>query len=362
MNRSSSTHPTPPHSSSSTPWSRSFYTPPRAFAAAVVKTPVPTSALLDILSYNRAGRSPGEQHIIDKYVASLPGVVADDYGNYWLEVRKPDGERAASLFTAHTDTVHTAADDKLFKLSIREGILRRKNGGVLGADDGTGMWLLLNMIEQEVPGIYAFFRDEESGGRGSGYAATHQIVDLSHIKRCVSFDRKGTSHIITHQSRGRCCSDAFANALAAQLNDTGFGFSFSGNDGGTFTDSANYMDSIPECTNLSVGYYDQHFSTECQDLTFASRLALALARIDWEALPAERDPSARDKDEDPWWESYRRYSYHTRYLDDVPFDEESEEDRLVRLIERYPDEVAQLMIDMGWKADELQDQIAELLA
>lgn len=58
MNRSSSTHPTPPRSSS-TPWSRSFYTPPRAFAAAVVKTPVPTSALLDILSYNRAGRSPG---------------------------------------------------------------------------------------------------------------------------------------------------------------------------------------------------------------------------------------------------------------------------------------------------------------
>lgn len=344
----------------STPWTRSFYTPPAAFATAVLKTPLAATALMDILSYNRAGRSGGEKTVIEKYIEALDGVARDDYGNYWLEVRKPNGERAASLFTAHTDTVHTVMDEPHFKLAIRDGILRRRDGGVLGADDGTGVWILLNMIAQRVPGIYAFFRDEESGGKGSSYAATHQVVDLSHIKRCVSFDRKATSHVITHQSRGRCCSDAFANALAAALNGTGFGFAFQPNDGGTFTDSANFMDAIPECTNLSVGYYDQHLSTECQDLTFASRLALAVARIDWEALPTERDPKAIDEDEDNWWESYYSRSRH-RFLGGTLDDsEDPDRDRMVRLIERYADEVAELLITQGWTAQDLEDEIISL--
>ncbi|WP_027589517.1 M28 family peptidase [Pseudomonas sp. RL] len=332
-------------------WTAPKYTPPKAFAKAVLPTPVPIAALMDIVSYNRDGRSPGERIVIERYIEALDGVVSDDYGNYWLEIRLPDGGRASSMFTAHTDTVHSISEDpQQHKLAIRDGILSRRGGGVLGADDGTGMWLLLNMIAQQVPGIYVFFRDEETGGGGSSYVAKHKIVDLSHIKRCISFDRKATSHVITHQAGGRCCSDAFANALAGQLNGLSFGFAFAPNDGGSFTDSANFTDQIPECTNLSVGYYDQHFDTECQDLTFASRLALALARVDWEALPAERDP--KDTDDEHGWR-YSGFNGYRSFLGD---------DEMVSLIERYPDEVAEILEQLGWDADTLRDQIAELLA
>lgn len=328
------------------------YSPPRAFAKTVLKTPVPIAALMDIVSYNRDGRTPGERIIIEKYVEQLDGVIRDDFGNYWLEVHPPEGGRATSLFTAHTDTVHDRSDPQQHKLAIRDGILSRRGGGVLGADDGTGMWLLLNMIAQQVPGIYVFFRDEETGGQGSSYVVRHQVVELGHIKRCISFDRKATGHVITHQSGGRCCSDTFAKALSAQLNGLGFGFNFAPNDGGSFTDSANFTDQIPECTNLSVGYYDQHFDTECQDLTFASRLALALARVDWEALPTERDPKDDDRE---WYYSGFGNNYHGSLLD------EDDEADLTDLIERYPDEVAVILRTLGWTRGDLRDEIAALL-
>ena len=334
----------------------SLPTPPKAFAKAVVNTPVSGAALMDILSYNRDGGSEGEKVIIEKYLDTLPGVVADDFGNRWLEIPLSEGGRASSLFTAHTDTVHGRSAPHIHKLAIRDGILSRRGGGVLGADDGTGIWLLLNMIAQQVPGIYVFFREEESGGQGSSYAVRHRVVELDHIKRCISFDRKATSHVVTHQAGGRCCSDAFAEALSAQLNGTGFGFAYAPNDGGTFTDSANFTDAIAECTNLSVGYYDQHFDTECQDLTFASRLALALARIDWEALPAERDPQAEDED---LWSQYSGYSRTRNALRPAGFN--SEADQIARMLEDYPDEVAELLLLAGWTAEELADQLGEMI-
>ena len=34
--------------------------------------------------------------------------------------------------------------------------------------------------------------------------------------------------------------------------------------GGSFTDTANYTDIIPECTNLSCGYYNAHTQSEYQ--------------------------------------------------------------------------------------------------
>jgi hypothetical protein len=103
----------------------------------------------------------------------------------------------------------------------------------------------------------------------------------------VAFDRKGTGDIIDHQRGGRCCSDIFVKALSAQLKEQGLTYAAAT---GSFTDTANYRDTIPECTNLSCGYYNEHGPSEWLDVAHLHALRDAVVKIDWESLPAARDP------------------------------------------------------------------------
>jgi hypothetical protein len=51
--------------------------------------------------------------------------------------------------------------------------------------------------------------------------------------------------------------------------------------------SASFIDDIPECTNISVGYNFEH--TETQNITYLDRLAKASVNVDWSSLPTARD-------------------------------------------------------------------------
>ena len=61
---------------------------------------------------------------------------------------------------------------------------------------------------------------------------------------------------------------------------------------GSFTDTANYDHIIPECTNMSVGYFGAHTARETQLLDYLVRLKDAFIRIDCEGLTTERNPKA----------------------------------------------------------------------
>lgn len=312
------------------------------FAETVAVTPVGVEVLLDILRRPRFSQTEGEAYIIDKYIAPLHGCTVDDYGNFWLDIADADGNPAVTMFSSHTDTVHKRSATDTYKLSLKGNWLAVAGGGVLGADCGTGVWIMLNLIAAGVPGLYVFHRDEEIGGGGSSYIAENLPGRLEGIKHCIAFDRKATSHVITHQGGSRCCSDAFANAFADLLN-LGSGMEFEPNDGGSFTDSANYTHLIPECTNLSIGYYDQHTMEERQDLSFAAALVTKLISLPFDQLPAERDPKAEDE-EDDWHNYFRNYRRGSS---------------TVSLIERYPDAVADLLEQLGMEHTELEQYIAD---
>ena len=111
------------------------------------------------------------------------------------------------MFTAHTDTVHknayatqyytqelTYIDDnhEIIGLPLDTG------STCLGADDGTGCWVLLRLIEAKIPALYVFFRAEEIGGLGSEYYRSDKAnADLlESLTHCISFDRKGYNDII----------------------------------------------------------------------------------------------------------------------------------------------------------------------
>lgn len=204
-----------------------------------------------------------------------------------------------TMFSSHTDTVHRTEGRQKITFNLATNHYGKNDGEPLGADCAAGVWLMLEMIDRKVPGAYFFHRGEECGGIGSdGIAMEYERV-LERFQRAVAFDRKGTWSVITHQWRGRCCSDAFAQALADQINLHNDDFMYATDDSGIFTDTANYREIIPECTNISVGYYDEHGPSERLDLAHLFALRDTLVKVDWENLPTHRDPSVRDKDDYP---------------------------------------------------------------
>lgn len=197
------------------------------------------------------------------------------------------------MFTAHMDTADHGEPKKidLYVLDKQPKVVITDGKTILGADDRAGITVLLKMIEAQVPGLYCLFLGEERGCVGSRQLSlTGSFPEDYQPTSCISFDRRGVDSVITHQSYGRCCSDAFALALAGSLNTTG-GFNFTPDNTGIYTDSAEFTEDIAECTNISVGYEHEHTVGESQDVDFLERLCLAVVCVDWASFPIERDPA-----------------------------------------------------------------------
>lgn len=251
-----------------------------------------TKRLLEILSWVRPDGTESESKFVDWLEGEIKGLgyhpVFDAYGNIWVE-----HERSETLLTCHTDTVHSRKTGKQRQELVvdEHGIINLKHkeqGFVLGADDGAGVAILLDLLANEVPVSFVFFRSEEVGGIGSQWAADNLAERMSRYKRAVAFDRKGKTSVITYQG-SKCCSDEFALALAAQINANGKGLNFVPDDSGVFTDTANLTHLIPECTNISVGYESAHSFNETLDSGFLADLIDSLKKVYWEGLPVCRD-------------------------------------------------------------------------
>lgn len=246
--------------------------------------------LLDILSYKRPAKSHTEQVFCQTFLSHLDGIVTDAYGNYILAIPQDTGKPSRVMWSCHTDTVHRTAGRQA--LSVDNGmvsIASSKDSSCLGADCGAGVWLMLEMIAWNVPGLYVFHRAEEIGGLGSSYIANKTPELLAELDFAIAFDRRGYGSVITHQAGGRCCSDTFAAQLALQLP-----FGYEADPCGVFTDTANYTDLVPECTNLSVGYDHEHSTGETLDLDSIERLRDALIDFEEADLVAVRDPTIVD--------------------------------------------------------------------
>ena len=228
------------------------------------------------------------------------GAIRDDMGNYSLEI----GSNNSYAFTSHLDT---AGRDKVFVEHVFEGNLVKTSGkSILGADDKAGMSLMLWLIDRGFPGKYFFFVGEEVGCKGSRYFSQKHIHNRDeNLTKIISLDRRGTSSVITHQSTQRTASDIFCGSLCEKLNKRGMNYKIDAN--GFSTDSLQFKSIYPECTNLSVGYQNEHTTSEYQDLFHLERLASALLSIDFNLLPVDRDPKSYEYL--PY--SYRRYNNYS---------------------------------------------------
>jgi len=216
----------------------------------------------------------------------LPPLEEDQFGNYYKII----GENPKVMFTSHLDTADR--EQKVTNLYSRtqngDEIIYTDGSSILGADDKAGVTVMLYMIAHNIPGLYYFFIGEERGGIGSNALAGSFDTTpyLKEIKKCVSFDRRRTGSVITHQLGRQCCSNEFGSALCREFNKGGLSLSLDTT--GIYTDSASFMDDIPECTNISVGYENEHTGRELQNISFLDRLAKASLKVDWNSLPVVR--------------------------------------------------------------------------
>lgn len=210
----------------------------------------------------------------------------DTHGNYFYKI----GE-SRTIFASHLDTVSSKHED--VKHVLDGETIRTDGTTTLGADDKAGVSIMIWMMKHNIPGTYYFFIGEEVGCIGSGLAAQYDDFKGKY-DRIISFDRKGTNSIITHQSWSRCCSDEFADAFCAELNKSDYKLNYIKDDGGVYTDSAEFVDLIPECTNVSVGYYLEHTKNENQDIRHLVNLANACLLVNWENLPTKRNPAVKE--------------------------------------------------------------------
>lgn len=230
----------------------------------------------------------------------------DRDGNYIVTIPGP-GSRV--LWTAHCDTADS--EPKLVNMKWRGDTLMTDGRSILGADDKVGCAIMAMMIRAGCPGTYAFFQGEEVGCVGS--RAMAQETPILDYDACISLDRRGYESVITRQRGDRCCSDKWATDLSTAIyNESGGDISLRPDPTGVFTDSAEFTDLIPECTNLSVGYFSQHTHAEKTDVSFAYSLCCALIKVAHKNLVPLPVRDLLDKTDD---DCDNRYSWMYRFQD-----------------------------------------------
>lgn len=238
--------------------------------------------LLDMLRWQRPEGSIAQTVFCELHLEPVFGK-PDEFGNYFITISNNDGSFPEVAFMAHHDTVHFNGGFQTVETTLDTAYT--PEGDCLGADCTTGLWIILEMIEAEVPGIYIIHGGEEVGCLGSSGMVASKQSWMEYAKAAISFDRYGTKSVVTHQMSYRTCSDEFADSLIDILD-----LGMEKDKHGVFTDSNEYRDDIPECTNLSVGYEKQHTKYETQDLDFLRVLVPALIEADWSKLVIKRDP------------------------------------------------------------------------
>ena len=233
-----------------------------------------------IFSYRRQHESEGEKAFIDEYMGRFTPIKskAGEILAYRYDNTNSKSKNNI-LWASHIDTVHYSKPNQVFQDIYIDSFgtaFVDEHQDCLGADDGSGVWLLLEMIKANCFGTYIFFRGEEQGCIGSSQLAEEQEDYFKSFTHIISLDRKGTDEVITNQRSDVCCSDKLADDFARLL-----GMGYKKSDKGVYTDSAEFTHLIPECTNIGVGYINQHSSKETQDLAFLVKLRDKLISIDW---------------------------------------------------------------------------------
>lgn len=306
-------------------------------------------------------------------------VLGEEYGyrNYLIDVSSK-GVVSNVLYVAHYDTVDKdvprtttkydyktksyiydevdpVTPQKVWKklkqdnniVSLQDPLTDPMNSGVgcLGADDGAGLAVMLNLMSLGVLGGYCFTTGEECGGIGAKAVLADARDYLENYTISIEIDRRGTTEIIRSQSAGDCASEKFTDWLCAELN-----MGHKSSDLGSYTDVSTFAECIRENVNIAAGYINAHTVNEQLDLSYIDELAENLSFVVWDDAPVER--TAGD---------YGRfqYQYGNGYFDYGYDDYAKRTYRKNRSAKLSETELTQLMQVFFYEADFMRKALAE---
>ena len=224
----------------------------------------------------------GYEHTLEPLLPE--GYHKDKWGNYFYEIGA-----SKTLFTAHLDT----ASDKYEKVNHiisytdNEVIVSTDKTTILGGDNKAGCLILFYMIQNQVPGLYYFFVGEEMSVHnnfpyGSLMVIENETPKFHKYEKAISFDRKEMGQLVTRQIGRDCCSDIFSGQVINRFAK--LGINLTKDRTGYYTDSAFFVDIIPEIVNISCGVYNEHTVNEYVNINYVKKLAEACILLNWETL------------------------------------------------------------------------------
>ena len=180
------------------------------------------------------------------YIQGYPLIEMDSYGN--VTVANNDHPETCPAFCCHLDTVHQQEPELEL---VKDDVLLSMDGGGVGGDDKCGIIACLELLER-IPCKCIFFRDEESGCKGSN---KYDAKSLKDNLFCIEIDRKGSSDLIFSACRGQMCSEEFQERVKKA-------FPHGTPERGSLTDVCVLGEAEINMMNLSSGYYRPHTNKE----------------------------------------------------------------------------------------------------
>ena len=237
----------------------------------IVITPKEIEEMTNIFSIQSpSGKEDNMKNHIMKILNTIKGVFykIDKKGNILVTKGELKKDQYYPCLVAHTDTVHeikknykvTVTENEVIGPIFKSFYTNKLNqivrcGGC--GDDGTGIWLALDILKK-VPNIKVLFTVEEEIGCIGAYN-----VDLSFFKDCgylVEGDRRGLGDIIFN---GSFVDDMASKEFQEMVTETGKKFEFIPTNG-SFTDVSKIVERGVgiSAVNLSTGYYNPHTDKE----------------------------------------------------------------------------------------------------
>lgn len=207
--------------------------------------------------HSPSGREDKMITFLISYLQSLPGVKLgkDLYGNLYAIKGKAE---TYPCIVSHLDQVQRLHPRDFRAIETRDIIFgfsaKEHTFCGLGADDKNGIIICLQAIKKYDCMKVVFFKEEETGCRGSSRAEMKFFEDCRFVVQC---DRRGNSDLITNIGCYDLCSEKFIQ----DIDPAKWGYK---EETGLMTDVETLKENglAVSAVNMSCGYYNPHTDEE----------------------------------------------------------------------------------------------------
>lgn len=221
-------------------------------------------------------------HVMKKLATLTDEMRVDNYGNILAEVTFGRGSREPSLtilLNSHLDVVDEITVGREI---LKCGPVWTSSLGILGADDRAGIGVILHTLKQlqqmefraPVKVKIAFTVEEEIGLRGAKAVSAEFLED---VQAAFVVDRRGRGDIVTGTRGIDFCDELFGEMLAL-IGNLGEEKRWEPTLGGS-SDTRIWAQQGIQSVNLSVGYQNEHTSSEELNLDDAFATANLLKKV-----------------------------------------------------------------------------------